>query len=132
MSTSSGDGTELGVFSVVEVYFTAMEEDEGKKADSAAEKRRGKWRRRWRTDITGRGVGDGHIDTRKLLLPLLLVERDEEREWREQEQWAVATAIFAPLLEKSREKGDSVRARGRGRTRMESRKRLLEVDTVEA
>lgn len=87
-----------------------MEEDEGKKAESEAEKRRGKWRRRWRTDINGRGAEDGHIDTRMfmlmLLVPPFLVERDEEREWREreqeQEQWAAATAIFASLLEKRR------------------------------
>lgn len=46
LSTSSGNAMELGVFSVAEEYFSAMEEAEGKKAESAAEERRGKWRRR--------------------------------------------------------------------------------------
>jgi hypothetical protein len=79
LSTSSGDVLELGVLSGVEVYFSAKEEDEGKKEESAAEKRGGKWRRSFRMDLTERGAEDGHIYTRMLLAPRFLEEGDEER-----------------------------------------------------
>jgi hypothetical protein len=46
-------------------------------------------------DLTECGAEDGHIYTRMLLAPCFLEEGDEERWWREQEQWGAATAIFA-------------------------------------